>query len=77
APATSDKKKLSYKVQREFDMLEKEIKDLNAEKLISTEKLNSENIGYDELQKLSNRIGVITQLLDEKELRWLELSETK
>jgi ABC transport system ATP-binding/permease protein len=73
----TEKKKLSYKVQREFDMLEKEIKDLNAEKLISTEKLNSENIAYDELQKLSNRIGEITQLLDEKELRWLELSETK
>ncbi|HEY4875413.1 MAG TPA: ABC-F family ATP-binding cassette domain-containing protein [Puia sp.] len=72
-----EKKKLSYKVQREFDLLEKEIKELNAEKVITTEKLNSGNIAYDELQKLSNRIGEITQLLDEKELRWLELSETK
>ena len=30
---------------------------------------------FEELQKLSNRIGEIAELLDEKELRWLELSE--
>jgi ATP-binding cassette subfamily F protein uup len=30
---------------------------------------------YDELEKLSERIGEISRLIDEKELRWLELSE--
>jgi ATP-binding cassette subfamily F protein uup len=33
------------------------------------------NVSFDELQKLSERIIVIDQLLGEKELRWLELSE--
>ncbi len=69
------KKKLSYKVQREFDLLEKEIEGLSAEKTSITEKLNSGALPYEELQNLSNRIGEVTQLLDEKELRWLALSE--
>jgi ABC transport system ATP-binding/permease protein len=69
------KKQLSYKEKREFELLEKEIKDLTNEKAMITEKLNSGNTPFDELQTLSLRIGQVTQLLDEKELRWLELSE--
>jgi ABC transport system ATP-binding/permease protein len=72
---TTEKKKLSYKEQREFDLLDKEIENLNAEKTTITEKLNSGILPFDELQNLSNRIGEVTQLLDEKELRWLALSE--
>ncbi|MBS1932768.1 MAG: ABC transporter ATP-binding protein, partial [Bacteroidetes bacterium] len=64
-----------YKEQREFDMLEKEIETLTKEKSTITEKLNSGSVPFDELQKLSTRIGEVTQLLDEKEMRWLELSE--
>jgi hypothetical protein len=33
------------------------------------------NIGYDELQKAADRISAIITTLDEKEMRWLELSE--
>ena len=73
----SEKKKPSYKEKREFDLLEKEMEDLNKEKSIVTEKLNSGSSPFDELQKLSTRIGEIAKLLDEKELRWLELSEAK
>jgi hypothetical protein len=40
-----------------------------------TERLNSGNLPFEELQQLSLRISEITSLLDEKELRWLELSE--
>ncbi|MBS1948202.1 MAG: ABC-F family ATP-binding cassette domain-containing protein [Bacteroidetes bacterium] len=69
------KKKLSYKDQREFDSLEKEIEALASEKSAVAEKLNSGSLPFDELQKLSNRIGQISALLDEKEMRWLELSE--
>jgi ATP-binding cassette subfamily F protein uup len=69
------KKQLSYKEKREFELLEKEIKDLTNEKETITEKLNSGNTPFDELQTLSLRFGQVTQLLDEKELRWLELSE--
>ena len=56
-------------------MLEKEIADLTKEKENITEKLNSGTAPFEELQKLSKRIGEVTQLLDEKELKWLELSE--
>jgi ABC transport system ATP-binding/permease protein len=68
-------KKLSYKEQREFEMLEKEIPALEKEKGEITEKMSKPGLSYDELQKLSARITEVTNLLEEKELRWLELSE--
>ena len=40
-----------------------------------SDKLNNSNTPFGELQKLSLRIGEIAHLLDEKELRWLELSD--
>ena len=48
---------------------------LNQEKKEITEKLNSGTAPFDQLQQMSIRIGEISQLLDDKELRWLELSE--
>ena len=69
------KKQLTYKEKREFELLEKEISELSKEKTQITEKLNSGNTAFDELQQLSIRIGEVSSLLDEKELRWLELSE--
>lgn len=69
------KRQLSYKEKREFESLEKEISDLTKEKATITEKLNNGSTPFEELQQLSTRIGEVTQLLDEKELRWLELSE--
>ena len=71
----SQKRQLSFKEKREFEMLEKEIADLTKEKTIVTGKLNNGNTPFEELQQLSHRIGEITNLLNEKELRWLELSE--
>jgi len=72
-----EKKQFSFKEKREFELLEKEIDDLTKEKKIVTEKLNNGDTPFEELQKLSVRIGEITQHLDEKEFRWLELSEMK
>ena len=69
------KKKLSYKEQREFDILEKEIKDLEAEKNSIHEQMSSPELPYEKLQQLSKRISEITELIDAKEFRWLELSE--
>ncbi len=69
------KRQFSYKEKREFEILEKEISDLSKEKKLITDKLYSESIPFEELQKLSNRIGEVTKKLDEKEFRWLELSE--
>lgn len=69
------KRQLTYKEKREFETLEKEIASLTREKEQVTEKLNSGATPFDELQRLSVQIGELTRLLDEKELRWLELSE--
>ncbi len=75
-PGTNqEKRQLSFKEKREFETLDKEIAQLAKEKIEVTEKLNSGKTAFEELQKLSVRIGEIEQLLDEKELRWLELSE--
>jgi ABC transport system ATP-binding/permease protein len=70
-----EQKQFSYKEKREFESLEKEIPALTEEKRSITDKLNKGDLPYDELQKLSNRMVEITQLLDEKELRWLALSD--
>ncbi|MBS1577360.1 MAG: ABC-F family ATP-binding cassette domain-containing protein, partial [Bacteroidetes bacterium] len=74
-PTATTARKPSYKEKREFETLEKEIADLTIEKQTITDKLNTSTLSFDELQKLSNRITEVTQLLDEKEFRWLELSE--
>ena len=75
-PAAAKKtNRVSFKDKREFELLEKEIADLNKEKETITQTLTDSNLPFDELQKLSLRIGEVTGLLDEKEMRWLELSE--
>ena len=71
ATFTDDKEK----VKREFEILEKEIADLNLEKKMITQKFGNDALSFEELQQFSVRISEITKLLDEKELRWLELSE--
>jgi ATP-binding cassette subfamily F protein uup len=70
-----NKKKLSYKEQREFDILAGEIARLESEKKQITEKMGTAGLPFEELQKLSARIAEITDLIDFKEMRWLELSE--
>ena len=69
------KRQLSYKEKREFELLEKEIPELNREKEMITGKMNSGDTAFEELQALSLRFTEIGRLLDEKEMRWLELSE--
>jgi ATP-binding cassette subfamily F protein uup len=66
---------LSFKEKQEFESIEKEMPLLRAEKAALEEKMNSGSIGFEELQRAAARIGEITTLLDEKEMRWLELSE--
>lgn len=76
APVSKDStKKLSYKEKRELELLEKEISDLEQEKKDIDTQLSEGNLPYDKLEPLAQRIGVILALLDEKGLRWLELSE--
>jgi ATP-binding cassette subfamily F protein uup len=77
APPTAPvaKRQLSYKEKKEFEELEQDIARLTKEKEETTTRLNNAATPFDELQKLSIRIGEISQMLDNKELRWLELSE--
>jgi ATP-binding cassette subfamily F protein uup len=69
------KQKPTFKEKFEFEQLEKDIPALQKEKTDLEEKMNSGGMDYDALQKASERISTIVQLLDEKEMRWLELSE--
>lgn len=68
------KSKMSFKEKFEFESLEKEMEKLENEKLELTNKLST-SAHHEELQKWSSRINEISDLLDEKTMRWLELSE--
>lgn len=72
---TEKVRRLSWKEQREMESLEAEIEALNAEKASLEESLSSGTLGTEELMKASERIGEVIRLCDEKEMRWLELSE--
>ncbi len=74
-PKKSTDKRASFKDKREFELLEKEIETLTKEKQNITSQLNDTSLPFEELRKLSERIAELTEILDEKELRWLELSE--
>lgn len=69
-----EKVKRSFKEEREYNQLAADIAALEAEKAQVTETLNTET-DYQKLQQMGNRIQEINDLLDEKELRWLELDE--
>jgi ATP-binding cassette subfamily F protein uup len=73
--APAKKKKLTFKEQREFEQLEKDLESLAAEKADLEAKLSSGTLPFDQLQAASERVGQLINLIDEKELRWLELSE--
>lgn len=68
-------KKMSFKEKRELELLEKDIAALEAEKKAIDAKMAAGDLPYEQLEPLSRRVGEIIQLLDEKGLRWLELSE--
>ena len=74
SPLTS-KRKLTYKEKTEFERLEKEIAALEAEQRQLEEALCSGTLSIDELTEKSKRLPLLKDELDEKSLRWLELSE--
>jgi ABC transport system ATP-binding/permease protein len=69
------KKKLSFKEKREMEELVIEMEKLEAEKLQLESDLQSGDLGHEHLHEKSNKLMQLKSLLDEKELRWLELSE--
>ncbi|WP_320052652.1 ABC-F family ATP-binding cassette domain-containing protein [uncultured Acetobacteroides sp.] len=72
---TSRPRKMTFNEKREYERLEQEIADLETEKAQIEQQLNSGALSADELIEKSNRIGVVIDLIDEKSMRWLELSE--
>ena len=72
--ATSTKKKLSYKEQKEYENLETSIAKLEADREAITTKLNQGG-SYEDLAQWAKQIENINAELDNKEMRWLELSE--
>ena len=73
-PTSERKKKRTYKEQKEYEQLAQEIESLEKEKTELTVKMQ-EQLDYQEIEKLGKRMNEITDLIDEKELRWLELDE--
>jgi len=67
--------KLSFNDKRELEQLEKDIASLEEEKQVIETAMNSGDCASEELVIMSQRHGEIRDLLDDKELRWLELSE--
>jgi ATP-binding cassette subfamily F protein uup len=70
-----EKKRLSYKEKREFEELQRELDQLAAERTKLEELMNAGQLPYTELSASAARVAEINRLIDEKELRWLELSE--
>lgn len=72
--APAKKRKLSWKEQRELETLEADMASLGAEKEELEAKMSAGGMDYAEVQKVTDRYAEVKDLLDEKELRWLELS---
>ena len=75
ASAAPKRKRLSYKEQRELEEVTKAIAVLESEKAELERGLSSGTLQGDELRRASERIGEVISLLDEKEMRWLELND--
>jgi ABC transport system ATP-binding/permease protein len=69
------KQGLSFKEKRELETLTEEIKNLESEKALIEKEMSLGSLSQDELYVRSVRHGEIMKILDDKELRWLELSE--
>ena len=68
-------RKMSFREKQEFEQLEREIETLEQEKNDLESRLASGMLNNSELMEASTRIGAVIETLDEKTMRWLELSE--
>ncbi|MFI3305960.1 MAG: ABC-F family ATP-binding cassette domain-containing protein [Rikenellaceae bacterium] len=72
---TETKAKLSFNEKRELESIERELPELEAEKAQLEEQMSSGTLSIEELTAQSQRISQLIELIDEKSMRWLELSE--
>ena len=69
------RRRMTYKERLEYAELEKDIAELEAERKLIEEQLCSGKLSIDELTEKSKRLPILKEELDNKEMRWLELSE--
>ncbi len=74
-PIKEKERKLTFNEKKELEQLEKEIASLESEKAEINHALNSGSLDSSQLQEKSTRFVTIIGILEEKEMRWLELSE--
>ena len=74
-PQKPAKRRLTWNERREMEQLEKDMEELNAEKERIEAILSGGTASVEEIAGASARFGEVKDLLDEKEMRWLELSE--
>jgi len=75
ATHSNSKRRLTFKEKKELEELDKLLPQLEEEKSRLETELSSGTLSTDELYAHSTRISELIQLIDEKEIRWLELSE--
>lgn len=71
----TSKRKLSFKEQRELEQLEVDLATFGEERTTLENEISSGTLPYERLSEVSKRIEELIALIDEKEMRWLELSE--
>ena len=71
----TSKRKLSFKEQRELEQLELDLATLGEERTTLENEISSGTLPYERLSEVSKRIEELISLIDEKEMRWLELNE--
>lgn len=74
-PSHTSKRKFTYKEKTEFERLERDIAALEAEQRALEDALCSGTLSVEELTEKSRRLPLLKEELDEKSMRWLELSE--
>ena len=71
----NDANKLSYNEQKEYKSLESKIRSLELDKKALEAKFNDSSLTQEQINKLSQELQVIINIIEEKETRWFELSE--
>lgn len=74
SPASSKKRKMTFKEQRELETIEKEMPELEQQRAKIMDLLNNET-DYEKVAKLSAELETVSEKLEEYEMRWLELQE--
>ena len=75
SPRNDQRRKMTYKEKMEFEQLSKEIEQLETEQKQIEDALCSGTLTVEQITELSRRLPEVKDALDEKGMRWLELSE--